>query len=120
VAQSQDLLQVHAEDPISKDNLALLEKSKKEFKIKNKAAVEDRWVQGMSAKEKVRRYARRYLREAFPAGETATGIVVVKNGYAASTKALTEELGFITEIAVAPINLKVYNYWLIQERWVVG
>ncbi|KAE9365025.1 hypothetical protein N431DRAFT_549363 [Stipitochalara longipes BDJ] len=94
MAQLQELLKVQGKDPISKDNLVLLEKAKKEFKIKNKAAV-------------VSRDPRRYLREVFPAGEIATGVVVVEVGYAASIQALVEELGLVAEIVIAPINPKV-------------
>jgi hypothetical protein len=80
MAELQELLKKHAKDPISKDNLALLEKSKKEFKIENNAAVEDKWAQSMSAEEKASRDPRRYLREIFPLGEAATGVIVVKAG----------------------------------------
>ena len=41
--------------------MTLFEKSKKGFKIKNKVAVEDIWVQGNLAEEKVRGDPGRYF-----------------------------------------------------------
>jgi hypothetical protein len=117
MAELQELLKAHANDPISKDNLALLEMAKKDFKIKNRAAVEDKWIQGMSADEKATRDLGRYLREAFPVGESVTGVVVIKVGCAVSTKVVAEELGLVAEIVVGPIDPKGYSP--VGERWVV-
>ena len=108
MAELQELLKKHAKDPISKDNLALLEKSKKEFKIENNAAVEDKWAQSMSAEEKASRDPRRYLREIVPLGEAATGVIVVKAGLPTAIQALAEGMGLEAEIVTAPIDPKAF------------
>ena len=118
MAQLQDLSKKHADDPITKENIELLAKAKKDFKLKNKEAVEEKWLQGMSAEEKAERDPRRYLREVFPAEEIAPGVIVIKVGYPPEIQTLAEELGLEAEIVEAPLNSR--DFWSIRERsWVV-
>jgi hypothetical protein len=52
--------------------------AKKDYKVKNNAAVEERSLHKMSGEEKAATDPRRYLKEVFPAGEKCPGVIVIK------------------------------------------
>jgi hypothetical protein len=77
ITQLQNRPKGHERDPIAKV-MSELEEKAKDYKVKNIAAVEDRWLHRMSGGEKAATDPRRSLQEVFPAGEKCPGVVVMK------------------------------------------
>lgn len=96
----------------------LEETAKKDYKVKNNAAVEDRWLHKMSGEEKAATDPRRYLKEVFPAGEKCPGVVVMKKCNPGWMLASARELGLQAE-RVEPPQEK--GSWIVSghDHWVV-
>jgi hypothetical protein len=118
VAELQARLRGHEKDPISKDNLELLERAKKEFKIKRDEVTEIKWLHHMSAEEKMRTNPGRYLKEAFPAGDTGTGVLVIKGWHMSTIAPLAEDIGLECETVEAPMN-RDHFMPIFGDIWVV-
>lgn len=93
IAKLQSNLRGHEEDPIPKDILDFEARSKKEFRVKNEEAREDKWLHKLSSEEKAARNPRRYLEEIFPAKGKSKDLVLLEAEHSQYLEELAEELG---------------------------
>ena len=118
IAQLQDRLKGHEKSPACSAIRDLEALAKQEYKVKNNAAVEDKWVHKMSGEEKEATDPRRYLGEAFPAGEKCTGVIVLKSCHSGWALALAKELGLEAERVEPPQEKGMWTL-SVEEYWVV-
>jgi hypothetical protein len=121
IAQLQSNLRGHEQNPIPQDILDFEERSKKEFRVKNEEAREDKWLHKMSSDEKAAQNPRRYLEEIFPAKGNSKEVVVLKAEYSQYLEDLAEELGLQADsTALPPDKGRQWNPPWIKHCVVVG
>ncbi|KAI6710943.1 hypothetical protein JHW43_006509 [Diplocarpon mali] len=124
VADLQDNLRGHEEEPVAGNILRLLERARRIFRRKNAEARENDWVNNMSDEEKAAKDPRRYLEEAFPEGERKP-YVLLSTCFVRNIQATAAELGLSCEYTHAPADgdaaLHMARYWVVigQDRGIV-